>query len=128
MIDALNSRPRVSLLGAPTPIERLDRLEAVLGAAAGDIRLYMKRDDLAGIGGGGNKLRKLEFLLGEALAQGCDTFITTGGLQSNHARLMRQPPHASACPASWFSPVSSRATMRSIGATAMCCSTVCSGP
>jgi D-cysteine desulfhydrase len=48
--------------------------------------LWAKRDDLMGVGGGGNKLRKLELLIGEALAQGCDTFITTGGLQSNHAR------------------------------------------
>ena len=49
--------------------------------------IYVKRDDLMGIGGGGNKLRKLEFLIGEALAQGSDTFITTGARQSNHARL-----------------------------------------
>ena len=48
---------------------------------------YVKRDDLMGIGGGGNKLRKLEFLIGEAKSKGCDTIITTGGLQSNHARL-----------------------------------------
>jgi D-cysteine desulfhydrase len=48
--------------------------------------LWVKRDDLMGVGGGGNKLRKLELLIGDALAQGCDTFITTGGLQSNHAR------------------------------------------
>lgn len=51
------------------------------------VRLYVKRDDLMGLGGGGNKLRKLEFLLGDANSQGCDTFITVGGLQSNHARL-----------------------------------------
>ena len=51
------------------------------------MRLFVKRDDVMGVGGGGNKLRKLEFLIGEALAQGCDTFITTGGIQSNHARL-----------------------------------------
>ena len=51
------------------------------------VRVYVKRDDLAMLGGGGNKLRKLEYLLGDAVAQGCDTFITTGGLQSNHARL-----------------------------------------
>src|SRR5206468_1937744 len=49
--------------------------------------IYVKRDDLMGVGGGGNKLRKLEFLVGEALDQGCDTFITTGARQSNHARL-----------------------------------------
>ncbi len=74
----------VSLLAHPSPIERLERLEAALGT---DVRIYAKRDDVAGIGGGGNKLRKLEFLLGDAIAQGCDTFVTTGGLQSNHCRL-----------------------------------------
>lgn len=74
----------VSLLAHPSPIERLTRLEAALGTS---VRIFVKRDDLAGIGGGGNKLRKLEFLLGDAIAGGCDTFVTTGGLQSNHARL-----------------------------------------
>jgi D-cysteine desulfhydrase len=50
--------------------------------------LFVKRDDLMGLGGGGgNMLRKLEFLMGEARAERCDTFITTGGTQSNHARL-----------------------------------------
>lgn len=78
---------RVPLLDGPTPIQRLDRLEHALGAAGGGVRIFVKRDDLMGLGGGGNKLRKLEFLLGEAVAQGCDTFITTGGIQSNHARL-----------------------------------------
>ena len=77
---------RVKLLEQATPIQRLNRLEQALGTAVGGVRLFIKRDD-GGLGGGGNKLRKLEFLLGEALAQGCDTFITTGGLQSNHARL-----------------------------------------
>jgi L-cysteate sulfo-lyase len=77
---------RVKLLEQATPIQRLHRLEHELGNALGGVRLFVKRDD-QGIGGGGNKLRKLEFLLGEALAQGCDTFITTGGIQSNHARL-----------------------------------------
>lgn len=78
--------PRFPLLDGATPIQRLHRLEAVLGDAAGGARLWVKRDDLMGVGGGGNKLRKLEFLIGDALEQGCDTFITTGGLQSNHAR------------------------------------------
>jgi L-cysteate sulfo-lyase len=78
---------RCKLLEQSTPIQRLHRLEGELGGAAGGVRIYVKRDDLMGLGGGGNKLRKLEFLLGEALSQGCDTFITTGGMQSNHARL-----------------------------------------
>jgi len=82
----LDEFPRFRLLDGPTPIQRLARLEQILGTAAGGTRLWVKRDDVMGVGGGGNKLRKLEFLIGDALAQGCDTFITTGGLQSNHAR------------------------------------------
>ena len=78
---------RITLLDQPTPIQRLHRLERELGSDLGGVRIYVKRDDVMGLGGGGNKLRKLEFLLGEALSQECDTFITTGGLQSNHARL-----------------------------------------
>ena len=49
-------------------------------------RLFIKRDDCTGLAGGGNKTRKLEFLIGEALSQGCNTVVTTGALQSNHAR------------------------------------------
>ena len=90
-IDALSVFPRVSLLAGPTPIERLARVEAALGPALGpalgSVALWVKRDDLIGLGGGGNKLRKLEFLLGAAQAQGADTIITLGGRQSNHARL-----------------------------------------
>ena len=71
------------LLDGPTPIEPLTRLNAQLNG----VRIFVKRDDMMGIGGGGNKLRKLEFLLGEALAQGADTVITVGARQSNHARL-----------------------------------------
>jgi L-cysteate sulfo-lyase len=72
------------LIDSPTPIQRLNHLEHELETK---VRLYVKRDDLMGLGGGGNKLRKLEFLLGDAISQGADTFITVGGLQSNHARL-----------------------------------------
>jgi len=73
---------RLSLAG-PSPLIRLERL----GRALGGIDLYIKRDDLGSIGGGGNKLRKLEFSVAQALAEGCDTLITFGALQSNHARL-----------------------------------------
>jgi L-cysteate sulfo-lyase len=86
-IHMLDSFHRFQLLSGPTPIERLTRLEQSLGDALGGARLFVKRDDLMSVGGGGNKLRKLEFLVGAALANGCDTFLTTGGLQSNHARL-----------------------------------------
>jgi len=75
--------PRFPLIGAATPIERLERLERQMGG----VGIYVKRDDLMGVGGGGNKLRKLEFLLGEAVAQGADTVVTVGARQSNHARL-----------------------------------------
>jgi D-cysteine desulfhydrase len=85
MLPRLADFPRFALIYAPTPIQRLERLESVLGLN-GRTRLWVKRDDL-GLGGGGNKLRKLEYLLGAALAEGCDTFVTTGGIQSNHARL-----------------------------------------
>jgi L-cysteate sulfo-lyase len=66
----------------PTPLEPLPRLSAALGGPA----LWVKRDDCSGLAGGGNKTRKLEWLLGEALAQGCDTLLTHGATQSNHAR------------------------------------------
>ena len=86
MLTQLEKRPRFILLEARTPIQRLTRLEQALGCG-GSPPIYVKRDDLMGVGGGGNKLRKLEFLIGEAIDQGCDTFITTGARQSNHARL-----------------------------------------
>lgn len=86
-LAGLARHPRIQLLEGPTPIQRLDRVEAALGEALGGVRLFAKRDDLMGLGGGGNKLRKLEFLLGDARSQGADVFISVGGLQSNHARL-----------------------------------------
>ncbi len=74
--------PRIALARLPTPIEPLQRLSAHLGGP----QLHVKRDDCTGLGLGGNKLRKLEFLLGDAVAQGADTVLTVGALQSNHAR------------------------------------------
>lgn len=82
---ALSNYPRIALLEGATPIQKLSRLSAL--PTMRGCNLYVKRDDLTGLGGGGNKLRKLEFLLGEALAVGADTLVTWGGLQSNHARL-----------------------------------------
>jgi D-cysteine desulfhydrase family pyridoxal phosphate-dependent enzyme len=75
------SMHRVALAQLPTPLERADRLSAAL-----DNEIWLKRDDLTGLGLGGNKVRKLEFLLGDALARDCDTVVTFGALQSNHAR------------------------------------------
>jgi D-cysteine desulfhydrase len=73
--------PRFRLASAPTPIERVPRLGADL-----DLELYVKRDDLTGFAESGNKVRKLEFLVQEALDQGADTLITVGALQSNCCR------------------------------------------
>jgi L-cysteate sulfo-lyase len=79
--------PRFTLLDGPTPIQRLHRLEAALGKSLNGVRLFVKRDDHMSVGGGGNKLRKLEFLIGAAQSEQADTVVTVGGLQSNHARL-----------------------------------------
>ncbi|MBA3654551.1 MAG: D-cysteine desulfhydrase family protein [Actinobacteria bacterium] len=77
--------PRVALAHLPTPVEPMDRLGAALGFDPGE--LWVKRDDCTGLAGGGNKARKLEYLCADALAQGCDTLVTGGGAQSNHARM-----------------------------------------
>ncbi|MFE1796736.1 pyridoxal-phosphate dependent enzyme [Streptomyces sp. NPDC059517] len=69
----------------PTPVEPMPRLAAALGLGRDD--LFIKRDDLTGLGGGGNKIRKLEWTVAEALTNGADTLVTTGAPQSNHARL-----------------------------------------
>jgi len=74
--------PRVSLAHLPTPIDELPCLSRELGGP----RLLVKRDDQTGLAGGGNKTRKLEFLVAEALAQGADMVITAGAAQSNHCR------------------------------------------
>ena len=75
--------PRRKYTEGFTPIEKLSRLSEHLGGP----EIYMKRDDLLGLAGGGNKTRKLEFLVAEALEQGADTLITCGAVQSNHCRL-----------------------------------------
>jgi L-cysteate sulfo-lyase len=69
----------------PTPLERADRLGRGLGLAPG--RLWVKRDDCTGLATGGNKARKLELLVADALAMGSDVLVTAGGPQSNHARM-----------------------------------------
>lgn len=73
--------PQAGFVPSPTPIERLDRLSDALG-----IDLWIKRDDLAGPSFGGNKARQLDFYLGAALAQECDTILITGAVQSNFVR------------------------------------------
>ncbi|MFJ9242024.1 D-cysteine desulfhydrase family protein [Streptomyces sp. NPDC101776] len=79
------SDPRVELATFPTPVEPAPRLATAIGLGPDD--LWIKRDDLTGLGGGGNKIRKLEWTVGAALAEGADTLVTTGASQSNHARL-----------------------------------------
>lgn len=79
--DLLSNHPRAILMTAKTPVERLDRLSDHLG-----IELWVKRDDLSGLGFGGNKNRQLEFYFGEALAKGADTVLITGAVQSNYVR------------------------------------------
>jgi len=80
---SLEEFPRYPLLFGPSPIHRLERLTAELGGAT----LWAKRDDCnSGLAFGGNKTRKLEYLVADALAQGCDTLVSIGGVQSNHTR------------------------------------------
>ncbi|WGT50472.1 D-cysteine desulfhydrase [Thioclava nitratireducens] len=74
--------PRVHLAHLPTPLEKLDRLSKELGGP----EIWIKRDDCTGLSTGGNKTRKLEFLMAEAEAMGADTVMTQGATQSNHAR------------------------------------------
>jgi 1-aminocyclopropane-1-carboxylate deaminase len=79
----LDSFPREPFLFGPSPVHPLDRLTAHLGGA----RLWAKRDDCnSGLAYGGNKTRKLEYLVADALAKGCDTLVSIGGVQSNHTR------------------------------------------
>ena len=80
---SLESFARYPLLFGPSPVHRLDRLTAHLGGAT----VWAKRDDVnSGLAFGGNKTRKLEYLVADALAQGCDTLVSIGGVQSNHTR------------------------------------------
>ena len=74
--------PRVFLAHLPTPLEKMDRLSKELGGP----EIWIKRDDCTGLSTGGNKTRKLEFLMAEAQAMGADTVMTQGATQSNHAR------------------------------------------
>ncbi|MEN6478231.1 MAG: D-cysteine desulfhydrase family protein [Anaerolineales bacterium] len=78
----LSGLPRQRLAQLPTPLHLLPRLSAALGGP----ELWVKRDDLTGLGGGGNKVRKLELLLADARQHGAQTIVTTGAPQSNHAR------------------------------------------
>jgi len=82
LLSALARRPRAQLAQLPTPMHRLENFGRRLHGA----QLWIKRDDLTGLEGGGNKTRKLEFLVGDAIASGADMLVTAGALQSNHTR------------------------------------------
>jgi 1-aminocyclopropane-1-carboxylate deaminase len=81
---ALSDFDRVPLMFGPSPVHRLERLTEHLG---GRVEIWAKREDVSsGLAYGGNKVRKLEYLAADALAQGCDTLVSIGGVQSNHTR------------------------------------------
>jgi L-cysteate sulfo-lyase len=79
----INTFPKFKLLDGPTTIQPLTQLNKQLNG----VEVYVKRDDVMGMGLGGNKLRKLEYLIADAIQQDADVLITSGGIQSNHARL-----------------------------------------
>lgn len=82
LIARLQTVPRFEIAQLPTPLQRLSHFGRLLNGPD----LWMKRDDLTGLEGGGNKTRKLEFLTGDALRRGCDMLVTVGAIQSNHTR------------------------------------------
>ena len=82
----LSTVPRFPLAQLPTPLQEARNLRAALGGSGRSPRILIKRDDLTGLALGGNKVRKLEFLVADALAQGATVLVTAGAAQSNHAR------------------------------------------
>ena len=82
LVERLARSPRLELACLPTPVHPLRRLSQDLGGP----ELWIKRDDLTGLAGGGNKTRKLEFVVGDAIEAGADTLVTVGAVQSNHTR------------------------------------------
>jgi len=82
LVDRLARHPRLELACLPTPVHPLRRLSAELGGP----EIWIKRDDLTGLAGGGNKTRKLEFVVADAVEAGADTLVTVGAVQSNHTR------------------------------------------
>src|ERR1700759_3962739 len=97
---SLDDFPRVPLLFGPSPVHRLERLSEHLG---GRVEIWAKREDCnSGLAYGGNKTRKLEYLAADALAQGCDTLVSIGGVQSHHTRPVpagAAPPRLACAPA-----------------------------
>ncbi len=87
MADLFAAQPRVRLATLPTPLADAVRLRHALGGPSRCPRILLKRDDLTGLGLGGNKARKLEFLVADACRRNATTMVTTGAVQSNHARM-----------------------------------------
>ena len=117
--------PRIRCGHFPTPLEPMENLTKHLGGP----QLWIKRDDCTGLSTGGNKTRKLEFLMAEAVAQKADTVITQGATQSNHARQTaadrRQARHGLPYPARGPHRLRRRGLQLSM---ATCCSTSCTAP
>jgi L-cysteate sulfo-lyase len=84
---AIGRQPRVRLAALPTPLHEVPRFREALGGERRAPRILIKRDDLTGLAFGGNKARKLEFLVADARRQGATALVTTGAVQSNHARM-----------------------------------------
>jgi 1-aminocyclopropane-1-carboxylate deaminase/D-cysteine desulfhydrase-like pyridoxal-dependent ACC family enzyme len=117
LATALARFPRLTLQPSATPLDVLPRLSAELGRS-----VYCKRDDTTSLALGGNKVRKLEYLVAEALAAGADTLVTAGAIQSNHVRqtaavAAQQGWTASPC---WKTPLAQRISAISTAAIACC--------
>src|ERR1051325_9554041 len=84
---SIGAQPRFRLAALPTPLQELSKLRDALGGGQRCPRILIKRDDLTGLAFGGNKARKLEFLVGDALRERATVLVTTGAVQSNHARM-----------------------------------------
>ena len=82
----MNRRDTIRLAMLPTPFEQMARLSLALGRDGQIPSIWIKRDDCTGFAGGGNKARKLEYLVADALNHGADVLVTVGAIQSNHAR------------------------------------------
>ena len=83
----MKRRDTIRLAMLPTPFEQMPRLSQALGRDGQIPSIWIKRDDCTGFAGGGNKARKLEYLVADALNHGADVLVTVGAIQSNHARL-----------------------------------------
>src|ERR1043166_5004564 len=84
---SIGAQPRFRLAALPTPFQEVSKVPDALGGGQRCPRILIKRDDLTGLAFGGNKARKLEFLVGDALRQGATVLVTSGAVQSNHARM-----------------------------------------